>query len=333
MKHMKAAMTVLATVTVLAAFAHETLARPQVVDSQETTKLSATQAESRDSTSGAGAWIGIKYQQITPEIADALGLNSTKGALVSDLLPKSPAADAGIVSGDVITSLNGIDVSNGEELARLISKMSPGDTVSIGVIHAGAHQAIQIKLAAEPPELYRCDEGDSPGSNFTPIMTVARVFQLAFEIRGRLSPCTIVLASHPDVSVGEPVASIGGREFVERVPGPKKCYYTMGQADEAQSHATKPNDLDAVIVFDNLSPEYRTRVDGIGIPRLDVLGAGPAVCPKFRDGADHGVFTDSGTDTCYETLTFKGALTFSPALRALRYIFSEVCPHAQFRPY
>ena len=52
-------------------------------------------------------WLGVQVQQVTPELARSFGLERTRGALVADVLPNSPAESAGIQRGDVIIAFNG----------------------------------------------------------------------------------------------------------------------------------------------------------------------------------------------------------------------------------
>ena len=64
-------------------------------------------AQLRDKGSVTRGWIGVQIQSVTPDIADSMGLKQATGALVSEPQKDSPAAKAGIASGDVITSVNG----------------------------------------------------------------------------------------------------------------------------------------------------------------------------------------------------------------------------------
>jgi len=63
-------------------------------------------------------WIGVEVQAVTPDIAESLGMKTARGALVDEPQAGSPAAKAGIVSGDVITAVNGKDVNDSRDLAR-----------------------------------------------------------------------------------------------------------------------------------------------------------------------------------------------------------------------
>src|SRR5690242_83197 len=115
-------------------------------------------AQLRDRGSVTRGWIGVQIQTVTPDIADSLGLKQATGALVSEPQKDSPAAKAGIASGDVITSLNDAPVHDPRELARKIGTMSPGATVKLGVIHAGQNRTVSLTLGTLPNDKQASNE-------------------------------------------------------------------------------------------------------------------------------------------------------------------------------
>ncbi|HLH97268.1 MAG TPA: Do family serine endopeptidase [Xanthobacteraceae bacterium] len=92
-------------------------------------------------------YLGVQIQPVTSEMADALGLKQTKGALVAEPQSGSPAAKAGVKSGDVIVSVDGKDVKDARELSQKIATMSPGTSVELGIIRDGKDQTINVTLA------------------------------------------------------------------------------------------------------------------------------------------------------------------------------------------
>jgi serine protease Do len=92
-------------------------------------------------------WLGVEIQPVTADIADSLGIKQASGALVSRAQPNSPAATAGVKTGDVITSVNGEAVADPRELARKIARLGPDKTAELGIIRDGASKTISVKLA------------------------------------------------------------------------------------------------------------------------------------------------------------------------------------------
>jgi serine protease Do len=97
-------------------------------------------------------WIGVQIQPVTADIADSLGLKDPHGALVAEPQKDSPAAKAGIKSGDVIVSLDGRPIPDARTLARRISAMAPGTAVKIGVFRDGKEQQLSMTLGELPKE-------------------------------------------------------------------------------------------------------------------------------------------------------------------------------------
>jgi serine protease Do len=114
-------------------------------------------------------WIGVQIQPVTADIADSLGIKKAEGALVAEPQAGSPAAKAGIKSGDVILSVNGEPVKDARSLARTISAMAPGTTVKLVLLHNSKEDTVSVTLGELPKERQaRADTDDqrsSPSSN------------------------------------------------------------------------------------------------------------------------------------------------------------------------
>ena len=100
----------------------------------------------------ARGWLGIEIQPVSADIADSLGLKDTKGALVAQPQKGSPAADAGIKAGDVITAVNGDAVANPHDLSRNIADLGPDKTVTLTVWRDGADKTVPVTLGSLPGE-------------------------------------------------------------------------------------------------------------------------------------------------------------------------------------
>jgi serine protease Do len=106
----------------------------------------------KDSGKVTRGWIGVQIQPVTADIADSLGMKQARGALVAEPQENSPAAKAGIKSGDVIVSLNGEPVPDARTLARRISSMPPNTAVKIGVYRNGREEILSMMLGELPKE-------------------------------------------------------------------------------------------------------------------------------------------------------------------------------------
>jgi len=78
-------------------------------------------------------WLGVMIQEVTPELAESFNLKEPAGALVSEVMPDSPADKAGIKRGDVITKFDGQSIGAFSELSRLAAKTKPGSTVEVEI--------------------------------------------------------------------------------------------------------------------------------------------------------------------------------------------------------
>jgi serine protease Do len=107
-------------------------------------------AQLKDKGSVSRGWIGVQIQPVTQDIADSLGLKKAEGALVAEPQANSPAAKAGIESGDVITAVNGDPVKDARELARTIGGMAPGASVKLNVLHKGEDKIVNLTLGQLP---------------------------------------------------------------------------------------------------------------------------------------------------------------------------------------
>jgi len=90
-------------------------------------------------------WLGVRIQDVTPDVADAMGLADAKGALITDV-PKGPAMDAGMKAGDVITSFAGAAVADTRELVRLVADAPVGEAVRVVVMRDGKTQTLSVTL-------------------------------------------------------------------------------------------------------------------------------------------------------------------------------------------
>jgi len=90
-------------------------------------------------------WLGVQIQDIDSDMAEALGLEKVSGALVSGV-PDGPGADAGIVSGDVILSFDGVEVEDTRGLVTIVGNADVGKVVDVIIFRDGSSKTIKVTL-------------------------------------------------------------------------------------------------------------------------------------------------------------------------------------------
>ena len=90
-------------------------------------------------------WLGVRIQDVQPDVAEALGLETAAGALVTEV-PEGPAADAGIVSGDVIMTFDGKSVADTRSLVRIVGNTEVGRRVDVEIFRDGKVEVIGVNI-------------------------------------------------------------------------------------------------------------------------------------------------------------------------------------------
>jgi len=112
------------------------------------------------------AYIGVSTQALYPQLAEKLGLDTDHGGLLAEVVPDSPADDAGLkggeeklrfqgipyrAGGDTILAVDGHEVVQPDDLARYISSFQPGDKVTLDVLHdGGEREKVEVTLGKRP---------------------------------------------------------------------------------------------------------------------------------------------------------------------------------------
>jgi serine protease Do len=97
-------------------------------------------------------WLGVMLQPLTPDLAASFGADGKKGALISEVTPDSPAAKAGLKSGDVVLEVDGHKVENPGDLARAVGLAAPGRKTTVIVWRDKAQKSVDIVLGEAPGE-------------------------------------------------------------------------------------------------------------------------------------------------------------------------------------
>lgn len=91
-------------------------------------------------------WLGVRIQTVKDDMVEAFGLDKARGALVADVTPDSPAAKAGIETGDVILSFNGVDIPEMRELPRVVANAEIGKTAKVIVMRKGTEHTLEVEI-------------------------------------------------------------------------------------------------------------------------------------------------------------------------------------------
>ena len=95
-------------------------------------------------------WLGVNIQTVTPDLAAGLGMAKPEGALVSAVNDGSPAARAGLRSGDVIVAVNGERIETLRELPRYIANLAAGQDAKMTVFRGGSERTLAVTIGAMP---------------------------------------------------------------------------------------------------------------------------------------------------------------------------------------
>src|SRR5579859_6560441 len=109
-------------------------------------------------------YIGATIQNFTPDLAEAQGIPTQKGAIVADTVVGGPSQRAGLMSGDVVVAINGVSVKTSTELTREVAKAKPGDVLKLDVIREGKHRVIDVRSGTRPSEKDLASNDNNPSS-------------------------------------------------------------------------------------------------------------------------------------------------------------------------
>lgn len=163
-------------------------------------------------------YVGAEFEPVTAQFAEALGMEGPSGALVSNIVDDSPAAEAGLEPGDVVVSLDGTPIKHPDALRYHLATEPIGETVTLGILHGGREKTLEIRLARAPGGDTSAEftiGGDSPFSG-------AKVAALSPRLAQRLNlPVNRKGVVVVDVDRNSPSAGLGlrARDIVREVNG------------------------------------------------------------------------------------------------------------------
>jgi serine protease Do len=112
-------------------------------------------------------WLGVSIQPLTPELARSFGAKDTKGVLISDVVPESPAGKAGLKPGDILLEFEGKKTDGPADLQRAVGLASPGQATKVKVWRDGSERTLEVKIGEAPDEREAQQRGSSRGGTPT----------------------------------------------------------------------------------------------------------------------------------------------------------------------
>jgi serine protease Do len=166
-------------------------------------------------------WIGVHIQPVTTDIAESIGMKASEGALVAEPQAGSPAAKAGIESGDVITAVNGHPVKDARDLARQIGVMAPGSEAKLTVWRKGEEKRFSLTLGELPKEVQAATMPDA-GPSGTDVPKLGLMLAPAGQVAGSGSEGVVVVAVDPNglasehgLKTGDVILDVGGKKIAK----------------------------------------------------------------------------------------------------------------------
>jgi serine protease Do len=154
-------------------------------------------------------YFGVMIQDVTPALARKLDLKQRNGALVSDVVPKSPADKAGIQNGDVVIELDGKPVTDSRHLKLAVARAKPGESVRVKVLRDGSTKSLNVTVK-ELPDSEHLANSDSKRSDDSEALKGVAVADLDAQARRQFNiPENVRGAIVKDVEQGSAAAEAG----------------------------------------------------------------------------------------------------------------------------
>jgi serine protease Do len=118
---------------------------PAALVQEVVTQLKATGTVDR-------GWLGVVIQNVTDDIADSLGMQEAKGAMITQVAQDGPAAKQDLKPGDVIVAVNGDKIEDPRDLARKIAELHRNTSIKLSILRYGEKREVDVKLAAFPSD-------------------------------------------------------------------------------------------------------------------------------------------------------------------------------------
>jgi serine protease Do len=128
-------------------------------------------------------YLGAQVQDVTPEIADSLGLHGGKGALVAELTPGGPSEHAGLQPGDLILKMNGEAVDSASDLTRRVALAHAGENIQLEIRRDGRVREVDVRSGVRPMEASLTSKIAPGGGDANTQSDVRRVLGMRLEAK------------------------------------------------------------------------------------------------------------------------------------------------------
>jgi serine protease Do len=95
-------------------------------------------------------WLGVVIQEVNKDLAESFGLDKAAGALVAQVVPGSPAEEAGLQNGDIITHFNGNPIQLSSDLPHQVGRVKPGTEADVRVVRNGKRKNLEVEIGVLP---------------------------------------------------------------------------------------------------------------------------------------------------------------------------------------
>jgi len=182
-------------------------------------------------------WLGVQIQDVTPEIAESLGLDEARGALVAEVVPGSPAAAAGLERGDVVLRYGDDRITSTRELTREVGYTESGSTVPLTVWRDDEERTIDVTIAPleHDAKIAAADVPAEPTDTALGLQVAAldpalrRQFGLDESVTGVVVTGVDAPAAESGIRPGDVIVEVGG----EPVADPADLAQGVEQAQQA----------------------------------------------------------------------------------------------------
>jgi serine protease Do len=124
---------------------------------ERTIRTATTDEDSRQQR--ANAFLGIQMQELTPEARSRLGVTAEHRAIVSEVMPNTPAEKAGLKPGDVVMSVDGQNIEDPRQLREAVQKAGPGKEIRLRILRGKETKEVKARLEEAPGDVFQTPFG------------------------------------------------------------------------------------------------------------------------------------------------------------------------------